>query len=84
VNQAYILDALCSTCEGMGEGALVTSKFVIDKLVEQAMQFAAFYAVISASGRSGRMDGEVETEMDALSESKVARDVVLFLESLRS
>jgi hypothetical protein len=86
VNQGYILDALGSVSERKGEQAEDRSKFGLERLIEQAREFAAFYAVIGAGGRSERVDGEEEMEMEteAMRESKVARDVVLFLESLRA
>jgi len=76
MNQAYILGAL-----GREQG----DRGKLRRLVEQAREFAAFYAVLSvgAGRRDGHADGDQEVEADALKESKVARDVVLFLESLR-
>ena len=49
------------------------SKFGLERLIEQAREFAAIYAVINVNGRSrdGHVDGEVE---EAMREYEVARD----------
>jgi hypothetical protein len=85
-NQEYILHALDDASLGMSADDKSTSG--LERLVEQAREFAVFYAVMSASGSGGHVvhDGgmEAETETEAMRESKVAREVVLFLESLRA
>lgn len=75
-NEAYILDAL-----GLGERA----ENGLERLVEHAREFATFYAVISATSRAMDEDEEAEAGImtEGIRESKVASDVVLFLESLK-
>ena len=84
-NQEYILDALGAVGvhgdDREQRPAEDRFKCGLERLVEQARGFAAFYALISRN-RGGRANGEVEAEMVTVRESKVARDVVQFLESL--
>jgi hypothetical protein len=82
VNQVYILNALgdVRVSVSRGERAKEGLRSGLERLIEQAREFAAFYALLSASGRGGQ-DGEAEAQ--EMKESKVARDIVLFLENLR-
>jgi hypothetical protein len=78
-NQEYILHALGDASVGITTDD--RSKFGLERLVEQAREFAGFYALISGGGHVDH-DGSIGAEAE-MRESKVARDVVLFLESLR-
>lgn len=85
MNQKYILDLLDNVSTGPGERTEDRSKLGLERLIEQAREFAAFYAVLSAStsGRHGEGQLETETDTEVVKESQVAREVVVILESLR-
>ena len=86
MNQKYILDLLDNVSMGPGGRAEDRSKLGLERLIEQAREFAAFYAVLSASASGRHVEGQQETgtDMDVVRESQVARDVVAILENLRA